>query len=117
MFSYEKINHNLDYKKSWVSFYFNNPQSISEGVTVENHLGQKTIFQTCLLPDDPDFIEPGEVNCKNKKVTKSQTLNIDAGIKEKWTFDVPDIPGKYWILAEYMENGQDTVKYLSFVKK
>lgn len=103
LFWIEKKNHDPDYKKSWVAFYLNDPDSIEKGVKLENHLGYETEFRFCLIPDSPDLIEPKDLSCKLTTVIFTESKNIPAGKTVQWTFKTPEEKGKYWIIAEYID--------------
>ncbi|MFH1182910.1 MAG: hypothetical protein V1690_01460 [Candidatus Moraniibacteriota bacterium] len=110
LFAYERRQNNPDYNKSWVAFYFVDPNFPEKGVMLENHLGLAVNFRFCLVPDSNDLIEPKDLSCSSSNVTKSVTKNIAVGGFEKWLYSVPpaspagrDKQGKYWVVAEYMD--------------
>jgi len=118
LFAYERKQNNPDFEKSWVAFYFVDPNSPEKGVILENHLGQTTGFKFCLVPDDNDLMEPNDLNCALSTVLESVTKNVTAGNTEKWSYKRPSISGKYWVVAEYKD--RDSVlksKNLSFLVK
>jgi len=103
LFAYEREHNNPDYQKSWVAFYFVDPGFPAKGVAVENHLGQETSFQLCLVPDSDNLIEPKDLSCTLSSVAQFVTKNITAGSSETWLYPLPDKQGKYWVVAEYKD--------------
>jgi hypothetical protein len=114
LFAYERKNHNPDYNKNWVAFYFVDPDAPEKGVTAENHSGQNQDFQFCLVPDSDDLMEPGDLSCSIKSVAQNVTKNITAGGKENWGYAMPDKAGKYWVVLEYKDKDVLKNKSVSF---
>lgn len=104
LFSYEHKQNNPDYQKSWVAFYFVDPNSPEEGVALENHLGADSQFTFCLVPDSDDLMEPTDLSCSLGTVTEAVTKNITKGISAQWLYPLPSEPGKYWVVAEYKDS-------------
>ena len=114
LFAYERKNHDPDYNKNWVAFYFvdaNNPQ---KGVTVENHMGSDNEFRFCLIPDNDDLMEPSDLSCSVSKVEQSTIKNIKAGGIFTWNFSAPISKNKYWVVLEYKDGDVLKDKDLSF---
>lgn len=116
LFAYERKNHNPDYNKNWVAFYFADPSSPEKGVTVENHSGKNTDFRFCLVPDSNDLMEPNDLSCNLKTVTESLENNVSAGSNFNWKYQSPESKGKYWVVLEYKDGDVLKTKDLSFAK-
>jgi len=114
LFTYERKNHNPDYQKNWVAFYFVDPNLPEKGVTAENHTGQATDFTFCLVPDSDDLMEPGDLSCSIKSVAQTVTKNIVAGQTQNWVYSKPGTAGKYWVVLQYKDNDLQKIKSLSF---
>lgn len=118
LFAYERQNNDPDFQKSWVAFYFVDPNAPEKGVTLENHLGQTTNFQFCLVPDNDNLMEPKDLSCSQETVSEAVTKNITAANSSQWLYSLPVKQGKYWVVAEYKD--KDNVlksKDLSFEVK
>lgn len=103
LFSYERRQNNPDYQKSWVAFYFINPDSSEKGVILENHLGVDTQFNLCLVPDSNDLMEPADLSCSLNTVSDSVTKNVTSGNSSIWIYSLPQKKGRYWVVAEYKD--------------
>ena len=114
LFAYERKQHNPDYKKNWVAFYFADPQLPEKGVTVENHSGKNANFEFCLVPDDNNLMEPNDLSCSLNTVVQSVTKSVTVGISENWAYSLPEKPGKYWVVLEYKDGDVLKSKDLSF---
>jgi len=114
IFAYERKNHNPDYNKNWVAFYFVDPNAPEKGVTAENHSGANANFQFCLVPDSDDLMEPGDLSCNLPSVQQSVTQNITAGQSKNWVYTLPQSNGKYWVILEYKDGDVLKNKDLSF---
>lgn len=117
LFDYERKNHDSDYNKNWVAFYFDNLESPQNGVTAENHTGKDTDFRFCLVPDSNDLMEPGDLSCNLSTVLDSNQNNVFAGKNFNWKFKSPEKTGKYWVVLEYKDGDILKHKDLSFVLK
>lgn len=114
LFAYERENHNPDYNKNWVAFYFvdaNNPQ---KGVTVENHMGIENEFRFCLIPDSDDLMEPNDLSCSVSNVEQSTVKDVKTGENFTWNFPTPISKNKYWAVLEYRDGEVLKDKDLSF---
>jgi len=114
LFAYERKNHDPDYNKNWVAFYFVDPNVPEKGVTAENHSGQNLDFQFCLVPDSDDLMEPNDLSCNIQSVEQTVTKNITAGEKGSWAYSMPEKPGKYWVVLQYKDADLLKTKDLSF---
>jgi hypothetical protein len=114
LFAYERKNHNPDYNKNWVAFYFVDPNAPAKGVTAENHSGQTTEFTFCLVPDSADLMEPGDLSCSITSVVQTVTKNIAAGNTDNWAYSKPANPGKFWVVLQYKDGDLLKTKDLSF---
>jgi len=114
LFAYERKNHDPDYNKSWVAFYFVDPNNPVAGVMAENHLGKDTDFKFCLVPDDDNLMEPNDLSCSLSSSIESFNKNFPAGSIEKWQYKKPEIQGKYWVVLEYKDGDVLKNKDLSF---
>jgi len=114
LFAYERKNHDPDYNKDWVAFYFVNPDSPDKGVAAENHSGKNTDFKFCLVPDNNDLMEPKDLSCNVGSVVESLDKNVPAGNTVEWEYKVPEAKGKYWVVLEYKDGDVLKNKDLSF---
>lgn len=114
LFTYERKNHDPDYNKSWVAFYFIDPSSPENGVKAENHLGKDTDFRFCLVPDSNDLMEPNDLSCNLNTVVELSEKNITAGSNFNWKYKTPGNNGKYWVMLEYKDGDVLKNKDLSF---
>jgi len=115
LFAYERKQNNPDYRKSWIAFYFMDPNSAQKGVALENHLGADTPFTFCLVPDSNDLMEPPDLSCSLATVTEAVTKNITTGDSTTWAYPMPQEKGKFWVVVEYKDDDIMKHKDLSFV--
>ena len=114
LFAYERKQHNSDYQKNWVAFYFINPNLPENGVIAENHLGRGTNFKFCLVPDNDNLMEPGDLSCNADSAVGLSEVSVPAGGKEDWQYKNPENLGKYWVVLEYRDGDVLRSKNLSF---
>ena len=101
LFLYEKKNHDLDYQKSWTSFYFVDSYSPEKGAKIENHLGKETEFVFCLIKDNNNLTEPEDLSCDLAGVSASKKIPLSQGETTVFNYNKPAEKGKYWILTIY----------------
>lgn len=114
LFAYERKNHNPDYNKDWVAFYFTDLKTPENGVTAENHTGKSSDFKFCLVPDSDNLMEPNDLSCNLNTVVDSSQNSVPAGNNFTWKFKNPGIKGKYWVVLEYKDGDVLKNKDLSF---
>ena len=69
LFVIEAKNHDYDYKKSWSVVYFENPQDDSLDFVIENHQGEKAVYDYKVLIGSDETID--------------EKVEIEAGAKQK----------------------------------
>jgi len=114
LFTYERKNHNPDYNKDWVAFYYADLNVPENGVIAENHSGKNTDFKFCLVPDNVDLMEPNDLSCNADLIVDSSDKRISAGSIVKWQYKKPETKGKYWVVLEYKDGDVLKSKNLSF---
>lgn len=113
----EKLNHNLNYEKSWVNFYFKNLERPTEGVELNNHLGYSETFTLCLIRDNNDLLEPKDLSCNLGATLNQEKVSVAAAERYSWQWPDPTEKGKYWVVLQYItKEGQENKRSLSFVK-
>lgn len=113
----EKLNHNPNYQKNWVNFYFKNPADPTDGVELNNYLGYEEVFNLCLIPDSNDLMEPKDLSCNLETAMNEQKINLAATKNYAWQWEEPTQPGKYWVVLQYItKDGQENKRSLSFEK-
>lgn len=111
----ERVNHNLDYQKSWVNFYFKNPHNPAEGVELNNHLGYTGAFELCLVPDNNSLMEPKDLSCNSVTAVNKERHNVDAAKNLSWQWPTLTQAGKHWVVLQYItKDGQENKRSLSF---
>ncbi len=117
LFWQEKVNHDPDFDKSWLNFYFKNPDRPNEGVELNNHLGYELEFRLCLVPDNNNLMEPKDLSCNLDTVLAAKEIKIAPTEKADWKWLEPSQDGKYWIILQYItKEGQENKRSLSFEK-
>ncbi len=115
LFWQEKVHHNLDYQKSWVNFYFTNPDVPTEGVEFNNHLGYSNSFRLCLIPDSENLIEPKDLSCNSDTVKVAKEATVEAGKSFSWKWEKPQENLKYWVVLQYItKDGNEIKRSLGF---